>query len=294
MMMQILTIGILAREALQTAPSGTVWGVTGRGAFLRLETGWVIFLSNEPYRGPLTLNVNCSQADLARLAHGMSMICSDPATHRLQIPAACLELDCANAVFWSAPPTRPQAALSAPAQRAYFQTLASLVLAGSSSESTLLGRVLAATLGQPPQAYPAEIAALEPLLQAWRLGQVPATLPISPLLGLGPGLTPSGDDLALGLLLALNRWPAAAAPAVDDLNRAVIEAAGRRTHALSHSLLRAAAQGQADERLVLALDGLLTGELEVTAGAGALRAWGSHSGSDALAGMALALIPAIP
>ncbi len=87
-----------------------------------------------------------------------------------------------------------------------------------------------------------------------------------PFLGLGAGLTPSGDDLILGLILALARCgPSLGAP-VDPaaLAAEINPIAARRTTALSASLLAAAANGQADERLILALDSLAYGQLRLS------------------------------
>jgi hypothetical protein len=111
------------------------------------------------------------------------------------------------------------------------------------------------------------------------------------LLGLGDGLTPAGDDLILGLLLILNRWGGVLAPGFDvrPLNRAAIDQARQKTTALSQSLIACAALGQADERLLLALDGIMTDQTDPPACAAQLAGWGSSSGAAALAGMGVGL-----
>jgi hypothetical protein len=121
-----------------------------------------------------------------------------------------------------------------------------------------------------------------------------AALPLAvELLGLGSGLTPSGDDLLIGLLLGLQRLSTAESDGATPLlafGEALAAAARRRTTSLSASLLACAAQGQADERLVAALDGMTGGALQPGACAGLLLDWGSSSGCDALVGMALAIL----
>ena len=62
------------------------------------------------------------------------------------------------------------------------------------------------------------------------------------LLGLGPGLTPSGDDLVAGTLVALHALGFARAAA--DLWR-VVQPSLKDTNAISSAHLRAAAHGQA-------------------------------------------------
>jgi hypothetical protein len=114
---------------------------------------------------------------------------------------------------------------------------------------------------------------------------------MQPVLGYGRGLTPSGDDLLLGLLLALARWGDILAPALDieTINRLATSQACQRTTRLSASLIACAAQGQADERLVAALDGLMCGGTPAETLISAIAKWGSYSGLDALAGMLLAI-----
>ena len=60
------------------------------------------------------------------------------------------------------------------------------------------------------------------------------------LLGLGPGLTPSGDDLLAGLLLGARAFGVPLA----DLAEVIAEQAPRRTTALSARLLRHAIEGE--------------------------------------------------
>jgi hypothetical protein len=62
------------------------------------------------------------------------------------------------------------------------------------------------------------------------------------------------------------------------------------TGALSLSLARCARRGQADERLVDAVDGITGGGTDAAALVDALRGWGSSSGFDALVGMTLVLM----
>jgi hypothetical protein len=108
-------------------------------------------------------------------------------------------------------------------------------------------------------------------------------------LGRGPGLTPSGDDLIAGLLLALHRWGDVLCPKLDleELSRRLLPLAYRQTSTLSANLIECASQGQADERLVTALDGLVAGEPGSPACAALLADYGSTSGRDAFLGMLL-------
>jgi hypothetical protein len=112
------------------------------------------------------------------------------------------------------------------------------------------------------------------------------------LLGWGPGLTPSGDDFIVGMLLALGRAQLRSVFSNELLEAAagMIEArAGDKTTAISASLLACAAAGEGDERLLALVDYVQTGQPGEVAARSAASSWGSTSGWDALAGIAITL-----
>jgi hypothetical protein len=158
-------------------------------------------------------------------------------------------------------------------RRAPTVGLARLVMAASRAP-TLLHRVASPRIDR---------------LAAWiraRLSQpvgVPA--PVD-LLGLGPGLTPSGDDLLCGVLVALNAM--ARADVALDLHAALIRAPAGATSVLSRSLLAAAAEGQGGEPLHALIIALLQDQA-IDHALDALSRHGHSSGWDTLAGVAIAL-----
>jgi hypothetical protein len=70
---------------------------------------------------------------------------------------------------------------------------------------------------------------------------------------------------------------------------ALLPTAYQKTTTLSANLIDCAGNGQADERLLLAVDGMITGEPGPDACLEALINWGSSSDRDALVGMGLVL-----
>ncbi len=128
---------------------------------------------------------------------------------------------------------------------------------------------------------PAELPAGLPIDAAVGLaGQVPA------LLGLGPGVTPAGDDVFAGALVALR---AAADPAADALAAAVADAEPlARTSTVSAALLGHAARGECVPELA-ALLAALDGRGSLPPAVRRLRAVGESSGAALLAGVRLAL-----
>jgi len=107
---------------------------------------------------------------------------------------------------------------------------------------------------------------------------------VRPLLGAGPGLTPSGDDALCAVLLMLHRVG-------DSESIALLDNAVRErwtaTTSLSASLLDAAGQGYAVPDVVALVDSALRGDLVGTQRALATTlAIGHSSGQDLVAGLA--------
>jgi Protein of unknown function (DUF2877) len=110
-------------------------------------------------------------------------------------------------------------------------------------------------------------------LERWLVGNALAP-EAEQLIGLGPGLTPSGDDYLGGMLVALRA--SGRAMQAEGLWRWLKPRLKARTSAISAAHLAAAAGGEAHE----ALHRVLAGELDLEA----LDAVGHTSGWDALAG----------
>jgi hypothetical protein len=112
----------------------------------------------------------------------------------------------------------------------------------------------------------------------------------SGLLGLGPGLTPAGDDFLCGLLAGLRAF----LPEWEGqylLANQLASLAGGRTTSLSHTLLAQAAHGVVIEPLAAVVGTMGTGE--GVRGLDELLAIGHSSGSDMLAGACLAAMIAL-
>lgn len=110
------------------------------------------------------------------------------------------------------------------------------------------------------------------------------------LLGLGPGLTPSGDDVLLGLFVVLHLpgspcegWLGGGAP--------VLAGAAGATHAISLAALHRAAEGRVRESVVVLLRELLHGGggAALAAALDHVLAIGSSSGADIATGLACGL-----
>jgi hypothetical protein len=104
---------------------------------------------------------------------------------------------------------------------------------------------------------------------------------VSAILGLGPGLTPSGDDLLSGLLYGLRHSPARDTAVCEMLGNAIRRNAGERTNAVSADYLMAIA-GDA------AFDFMAAAWADPSTGAARLMQIGSNSGGEMLLGLLIA------
>ncbi len=108
----------------------------------------------------------------------------------------------------------------------------------------------------------------------------------SSLAGLGPGLTPAGDDFLAGILLALALTQEHRADAeLAEIAGLLLETAAPRTHEISAAYLRAAYAGEASERWHALIGALSAGNgVEAASAAEAVMKFGETSGADMLAG----------
>ncbi len=296
---------MLARSAGETAltelahrQAGEVFGVTSRGVFIRTAVNGILFLSFEEFHGPLTINLPHPFTSFRKLQNGEPV---STGQNRLQIPAARIEVLVTPEVVWRIPPPDLTCLAVRPSRLENCAILAGLVSAEKKNAG--LGVLLPALLGQaediPGRAIePFGSAALR-LRRALPDRDASAVLDsLTVFLGCGGGLTPSGDDFTMGLLLMINRWGTLTWDTLwrSALNDRLITAARRpgKTTALSAGLIACAAAAQADERLVAAADYLCTGLGDAPALAAALSNWGSSSGIDALVGMTLGALSFTP
>lgn len=115
--------------------------------------------------------------------------------------------------------------------------------------------------------------------------------PATELLGLGPGLTPAGDDLVGGVLFGravLGRGGAVEGRAWAAAGAAIVAAARGRTHPVSAALLADLAAARGHAPLLDLVAALAAGGREAGLDAASrLTALGHSSGWDMLAGLAL-------
>jgi hypothetical protein len=213
-------------------------------------------------------------------------------------PSAPLAIDLRHARCWQPPAGgMPQVA---PVAERLVRLIAALVAAQTEGgvrvdPAVSAPRGFAAALVGQPLGFPLEraFARLHAFAAALAQPQPDSLLAAATgLLGVGSGLTPSGDDVVGGALFALAHRPGPVPHWLPGTIEAIHAAARERTHAISASLLVDLAAGQSyavlhDFLSALVLDRDASG---VPAALGALTALGHTSGWDLFAGFALAVL----
>ena len=129
----------------------------------------------------------------------------------------------------------------------------------------------------------AAISALCSALSAGRMDE--AYQHGSRLIGLGPGLTPAGDDFLVGLATVC-AMPGGGMQECRDLLARLIDGSGPRTNPISHAAMSEAARGRVRESIVQFASAMTSGTRSTTElAARRLISIGATSGTDILLGM---------
>ena len=287
--MSAASVGDRAWDVFENSLSGSVIGVTSGGVFILAGADRIVFISRFEYRSPLTITLDSDRSGLQLLDIGML---AEFSPHRLFFPEPDLLISADPVVRWAAP--SPAAAGLSGEFGGLSKRLGDLGSRMLKQKGNVgLGILLPAMLGRTTvenEITPAAERAMEvqAVIRAGRFSSLEKIL--VPLLGLGRGLTPSGDDLLVGFLLTLNRWRGVLEPRfdVDRLNRRINAEASKVTTHLSANLIACATESAADERLLAGLDFVVTGRGNRGLIANQLAEMGSSSGVDSVVGIIFA------
>lgn len=194
-------------------------------------------------------------------------------------------IDVADAGLWEAKPDW-EALRSKPENHAWAAEVLTPLLNREALVDSMAHIVLksSANIPLPPRILEAAQQAIPQLYEALSKQSMSAvSVAAKRLAGLGPGLTPAGDDLLLGVMHGL--WTTLAAEEASNLSLAIAAAATPRTHALSGAWLNASARGEAAEPWHLLFQGISSkNEDELKRMAMRILPTGHTSGADALGG----------
>jgi hypothetical protein len=274
----ILAWGPYAQRFVECHAAARLTAVFARSLYLESEGDFLCIGEEGIGRGPL--NAVVSWAEWARLSKSLP-----PVGALARIAQGAIHIDAMALGATRAKPWHP-APWQSPSCTTHFPVLQRLQrMAKKVAPVDGLARILLGIAGQPFSPLDRKASPRVQRLSAWMVGRSP---PPVDLLGLGPGLTPSGDDVLCGVLLALRAvgWSGRAV----ELGAAIAAAAPGATSPISAAFLRAAAEGLGCEALHATIGAVLEDEAEAIHGhVEALGRSGHTSGWDALAGAVLVL-----
>lgn len=286
-----IQIGGLAYKALSAGSCGGVMGVTSSGIFLRAANR-IIFVTGADYRSPYNVQVDQYENLAAEIAVGDQWTSEAGA---LIFNDTNMRIDIINPRIWQ---PNPLASVDndPDIQRSRILSLIRRLCELDSNKGWLF-------LAQCDAAHP-----LKPGSEAHRIhrmtddfihavqvmDQAGCLASAHSILGLGGGLTPSGDDWLTGFFLYHARRNAAQTdrePFLVDLGEAITDLAFERTTKISANRIEAACQGWAEELFLDVIDCLLVEKLvlsdeKITH----LANFGHSSGVDTCMGIWAALI----
>jgi uncharacterized protein DUF2877 len=277
--------------------AGTIHSVFHKAMNIALDDTMLALLSCELPRMPNSVRVPSfvAQKLLPQLRPGMEV---EVGNERLLIPACNFSLHLPETPAWEPRPDITAHHWHRQAVAQHVRLLAHY-LAGQPQQGGLAPLIGPLLLGQPAPETPLSRMALPGLrmlaLASWRQDIASVEEATRGLAGLGPGLTPSGDD-ALGgfaaVMALLSPRLSSDAASRKHIAAAIAAVARPRTTALSSVLLAHAARGEVAEQLGTLL---LTLTLPAEASKAVLNAayhvlaFGANSGGDTLLGMLLGL-----
>jgi hypothetical protein len=278
-------VGCLARQALQPGQRGRVSAVFERSFYVSIAGTEICVGPGGLGGGPLNLRCHGTPEAwrAAGLGEGMAVLAGP---RELRLPPHFV-IALADAAVWTPELPGPWSAASLGAGLAALDNLL----------PARLPRVGLGFLALPGRGGGAAIAAaacgpaaaLSEYLRDAMAGNGDRTVPnLHGLIGLGPGLTPSGDDLLGGAMVALHLLdrPELAEVLWNEISAALETG----TNAISRAHLAAAARGFGGAALHAVLNDLLTGKCDaLTARLDAIDRIGHCSGWDALGGAVMAL-----
>ena len=279
-------LGKCALRIIKQNDSGRVSGVANRGIYITPDSGSAIYLSWELFRGPLTLNLggDLPPFDQTLVNHTVLFNQND-----ISFPEDQIRIDLYKAKTWQPPSRDGESKFIDNRLKTIFHK--AKLLKGREDSFRLLEQALSHKPA-PISGIPGIEDKLGSFFLALKKGDLSLQAQrLTGLLGLGPGLTPVGDDYILGVLITLNRWGDLLKPGerFGTFNKIILGKAEQKTTNISTSLLVCAAEGAVDERIHIILDSFFSDNDLPESAVEDLLDWGSSSGIAVLAGMAAVL-----
>lgn len=282
------SIGLLARQVISRSGEALVRARFERSFYLDVDGSLITIGDRSLHDGPLNLRLTSAyEAGLTTVFENVVGEHWTVAPRSLR-RADGLEIDMSKAETWR--PDEPSAVTDRARLKKGLDGLFGLLDRQENLGDGLMRLVLGAR-SSPSATERAALPHIEALngdLPSWLTKGSGDFRSAIQLLGLGPGLTPSGDDLLAGVLITWRHLGAASLS--DRLGSCLFDAGVGRTTTISLAHLEAAAKGFGASPLHQLLDALIVNRhARVVEALDAAAKIGHSSGLDAIAGMVLAL-----
>ena len=283
-MLSAVSIGTQATRIIAASRRGRVAAVFNRSLYLELDSGWCCLVGKELGAGPVNIcvllpgrmDIVTRNAPVDRVDQGFVI------GSRLHVATVAARVWTAPIVEWS--------------EETLVRGLAALdPLCLDHAPSAGLSRIVWPRSSADPASF--ELCVATPVitsLVAWLQRLLERDTPevppgsITKLVGLGPGLTPSGDDFLVGMLVVLSlagRFDLVAA--VDQMIRPTL---AEGTGPISRLHLAAALDGESSERFHAMVNAVLVGDrYALESQLVSISQVGHCSGWDTLAGAVMVL-----
>ena len=277
---KIKSIGNLANQILQSQPQLTFFGQTSKGIFLLSNQNKILFISAEKYQGPYTININLKTSSLPAC------------TKQTTITAQKDQINFVSPTFQ----------ISATADlKIYLPTFTFEISPQKISQNT---KVLINHIPNHSNQFLSTVLSLknypsttqyssnpnqQTLIQIRQALQNSTETQLnnafSKLIGVGAGLTPSGDDFICGVILAesIIKKKTFTNHFKENLKKEAL----KKTTIISANLIEAAFQKTADQRIINLIKEICADEFTNISAIEQLSTWGNSSGLDTLAGILL-------
>lgn len=288
------SVGQTAVDVLARGKAFIVRGVTSRGIFVSVDEKTIFFLSHERFKGPLIVNLPWDSPVLDQIAiKAEGKICP----HGFRFPNPNLFISVSSAEKWSALSCWSPIPLPiSTANHSQISSFLNLLLSRANATNELVSAALQVINRDAlPQSADNDETTnyINQVYQAVQTDDLPALQTATHYLaGRGRGLTPSGDDFLLGLVYGLLMLPYRFRTVFEPASTMIAATVKKRSTLISANLVECAAAGEVDERLGAAFQALLHPESPPDAAIRGILGWGSSSGMDATAGMAVIMAAA--
>lgn len=286
-----ISVGENAFSFLQNESYAKIIGLSSKGIFLKTLGNHIIFLSSEKFTGPLTINITDLTNQKLRFRVGQKVRLSEKLITILNA-RTIIRID------RSMIRTMAVSSLSCVPIKNCYENLSILIRIALENKklsnfSSFLPNLLDfSTLRLSKANYKKQHLEIIDLIETISAGStIGIVYQLAKFLGNGSGLTPSGDDLILGVTLLINRWTHILDLPIDVnlFNEKIIGLDFSKTTLLSENLIACATNGRSDERIEAMADAIFLNKKYSNDTILSWMNWGGTSSTDVLLGMGILL-----